>query len=240
MPRLGVYTTARVRGGRVERLERHAGRLRRDAARIGLPLPERRAIEALGLAAVRAALDRSDGVLRIEWSSEAGEAEPSLAATTRSLGADRKIWRASTARTVHPGPGNRRGAKVLDVPAYDDARAEVAAASVDEVLLFDAAGRLVEGSRSNLIVVTASGRVCCPAGSLGGVEGLGLELVRGLLPELRETTDIGAAELAGARELIATNGVRGAVAIVEVDGMPIGERRPGPIARRLLEPFFRG
>lgn len=238
MPRLGVYTTTRVRGGRIERFERHAGRLRRDAARLGLPLPERRAIEALGLDTVRAELDRNDGVLRIEWSRE-GDETPRLAATTRALGPDPTTWRASTARTVHPGPGSRHGAKAVDIPAYDAARAEVAESTVDEVLLFDAAGRLVEGSRSNLIVVTAAGLVRCPAGSLGGVEGLGLELVRGLVPELRETTDIGAAELAGARELIATNGVRGVVAIVEVDGMPIGDGRPGPLAARLLSMFVR-
>lgn len=238
MPRLGVYTTTRVRGGRIERFERHAGRLRRDAARIGLPLPDRHEIEAVGFAAVRAELGRSDGVLRIEWSRE-GDAKPALCATTRALGPDPQTWRAATARAVHPGPENRRGTKAVDVPAYDDARAEVAETAVDEVLLFDAAGRLVEGSRSNLIVVTAAGLVRCPAGSLGGVEGLGLDLVRGLVPELREAVDIGAAELVGARELIATNAVRGAVAIVEFDGRPIGEGRPGPLATRLLSMFGR-
>lgn len=238
MPRQGVYTTARVRGGRIERFERHAGRLRRDAARLGLPLPERHAIEALGLDTVRAELDRNDGVLRIEWSRE-GDATARLAATTRTLGPDPTTWRASTARTVHPGPGSRDGAKAVDVLAYDAARAEVAESTVDEVLLFDPAGRLVEGSRSNLIVVTAAGLVRCPAKSLGGVEGLGLELARRLVPELREAMDIGATELVVARELIATNAVRGAVAIVEFDGRPIGEGRPGPLAGRLESLFGR-
>ena len=232
MRRVGGYTTARVIGGRVERFERHAGRLRRDAQRLGLTLPERRAIESLGLAVVRAELGDHDGVLRIEWSTD-GLSAPALTATTRPLGPDPRTWRAAIARTVHPGPDGRENTKAVDVPAYAQARAERSEAGVDEVLLFDAAGRLVEGSRSNLIVVDRSGLARTPARSLGCVEGLGLEWVRELAPEIRETGDLRRGELASAVELIATNGVRGARAIVELDGAPIGEGRPGPLATRL-------
>jgi D-alanine transaminase len=238
MQRRGSYTTTRVAGGRIERLERHAGRLRRDAGRLGLPLPERRAIETLGLDVVRAELGDRDGVLRIEWSTEGGAA-PALAATTRPLGPDPRSGRASTARTLHPGPGDRQNTKAIDVPAYEQARTEQAEAGVDEVLLFDAAGRLVEGSRSNLIVVDRNGLARTPARSLGCVEGLGLEVVRGFAPEIREAIEIGRGELVSAAELIATNGVRGAVAIVEVDGTPIGGGRPGPLAIRLGSVFYR-
>jgi len=239
----GCYTTARVSAGRTERLERHAGRLRRDAERLSLPLPDRRAIESLALVVVRAELGRGDGVLRIEWATE-GEAQPALRATTRPLGPDPRTWRVATATTVHPGPADRHdvkvlGVKPLGVPAYDEARGERARAGVDEVLLFDAAGRLVEGSRSNLIVVSRDGLVRTPAKSLGAVEGLVLEIVREFAPEIRDTTEIGHGELAAAGELIATNGVRGAVAIVGLDGTVVGDGRPGPFAIRLRGLFFR-
>ncbi len=239
----GCYTTARVSAGRIERLERHAGRLRRDAERLSLPLPDRRAVEALALAVVRAELRRGDGVVRVEWAS-AGDARPTLRATTRPLGPDSRTWRVATAKTVHPGPADRPnrkalGVKALGVPAYDEARGERARAGVDEVLLFDAAGRLVEGSRSNLIVVNRDGLARTPARSLGGVEGLALEIVREFAPEIRESVEIERDELASAGELIATNGVRGAVAIVELDGAPIGDGRPGPFAIRLRGLFFR-
>ena len=238
MQRRGSYTTTRVAGGRIERLERHAGRLRRDAGRLGLPLPERRAIETLGLAVVRAELGDRDGVLRIEWSTE-GVSAPALAATTRPLGPYSRTRRASIARTVHPGPGDRQNTKAVDVTAYEQARTEQAEAGIDEVLLFDAAGRLVEGSRSNLIVVDRNGLARTPARSLGCVEGLGLEVVREFAPEIREGVDIRRGELATAVELIATNGVHGAVAIVELDGTPIGEGQPGALAIRLESLFFR-
>jgi D-alanine transaminase len=234
----GCYTTARVSAGRIERLERHAGRLRRDAARLALPLPDRRAIEALALAVVRAELGRGDGVLRIEWAAE-GDPQPALRATTRPLGPDPRTWRVATATTVHPGPADRHNVKALGVPAYEQARGEQSRAGIDEVLLFDAAGRLVEGSRSNLIVVSRDGLGRTPALSLGGVEGLGLEVVREFAPEIREAVEIGRGELTSAGELIATNAVRGAVAIVELDGAPIGDGRPGPVAIRLRGLFFR-
>lgn len=240
---IGCYTTARVSAGRIERLERHAGRLRRDAARLSLPLPDRRAIESLALDVVCAELGGGDGALRIEWTT-GGEAQPALRATTRSLGPDPRTWRVATATTVHPGPADPRdlkslGVKALGIPAYDAARAERARAGVDEVLLFDAAGRLVEGSRSNLIVVSRDGLVRTPARTLGAVEGLGLEIVREFAPEIRETTELGHGDLAAAAELIATNAVRGAVAIVELDGTAIGDGRPGPFALRLRGLFFR-
>ncbi|MFO0689034.1 MAG: aminotransferase class IV [Myxococcota bacterium] len=240
MERFGCYTTARVTAGRIERLERHASRLRRDALRLGLPAPERPAIEAVAREAVAAGLDRADGIVRIEWSAAASPGAPRLSATTRPLGADPGVWRAITARTLHPGPGRRAGAKALGVPAWEAARAEQTAAGVDEALLFDAAGRLVEGSRSNLIVVTDDGFRLTPAPGLGPVEGLGLACVVEAFGAIPESLGIERRELARALELVAVNVVRGAVAIVELDGRAIGDGRPGPLARRLRALFAVG
>ncbi len=264
MGRVGVYTTARVVRGRIERLDRHAARLDRDADRLGLPRPDRRAIEALARAAVRERLGREDGVVRIEWSSAAQRSRPepfageaaapsaqagsptdrapfTLLAETRPLGPEPRTWRAAIARALHPGPGAFRNAKSIDVPAWDAARAERIAAGVDEVLLFDAANRLVEGSRTNLIVVTAEGRLLTPALRLGPVEGLGLEIVReGLGPDaLRESDAIDRERLASASELIAVNAVRGAAAIAVLDGCPMGDGQEGPVASRLRALFGR-
>lgn len=247
MGRVGCHSTARVTGGRIERLERHAARLRRDAGRLGLPLPERVAIEALALEVARTELGRGDGIVRIEWSVPAAAdpggaprtqggslpTAPQLSASTRPLGDAPAVWRAITARALHPGPGTRAGAKALDVPAWDEARAERAVAGVDEALLFDAAGRLVEGSRSNLIVVTAEGFRLMPAEGLGPVEGLGLACVLEAFGAIPGSLGIERRELFRAREVVAVNVVRGAVAIVELDGHAIGDGRPGPLARRL-------
>ena len=46
-------------------------------------------------------------------------------------------------------------------------------------------------------------------------------------------------DLLAARELMATNGVRGVVSIVELDGEKIGNGETGPWAKRLRRIFFR-
>ena len=40
-------------------------------------------------------------------------------------------------------------------------------------------------------------------------------------------------ELRGAREIVVANAVRGARAVVRLDGAPVGDGRPGAWARRL-------
>ena len=229
--RLGSYTTARVTRGRVERLERHAGRLRRDAARLGLPLPARVEVERVFLEAAERAFGRGEGIVRVEWSRLPGET-PELTALTRPLGDRGDRWRAARSKAIHPGPGLRANTKSIDVEAYDTGRAEVHEGRYDEVLLFDASGLLVEGCHSNFLVVTEAGDVVTPDLALGGVEGLGLTIVREDHPEIGSAR-LRPEDLEVARELMSVNVVRGVVPIVELDGRPVGGGKPGPWAQRL-------
>lgn len=223
--------------GRVERVERHAARLRRDAERLGLVLPDPRTLETVILESARDAFGRGDGVVRVEWSRDReGDPVPTLSVSTRALGPEPETWRAATVSVVHPGPGDRHNTKHVDIPSLAAARAERDAAGVDEVLLYDAEDRLVEGSRTNLLVVSASGRLETPDPAFGAVEGLGLTILRERVAACtgaRITRD----DVADARELLAINAVRGVVPIVELDGKPVADGQPGRWARRLL-PLF--
>ena len=235
-PRFGSYTTARVTVGRVERAERHAARLRRDAARLGLPQPAQIEIESLFVEAARSAFASDDGILRIEWSRASEDALPELFAVPRALGPEPDVWRVAVSGATHPGPERRRNTKHVNVPAYDLARAEISQSKFDEVLLFDANGLLVEGGRSNFILVTESGQLVTPDLALGAVEGLGLTVVLENRPEIgmaRLTQD----DVASAEELMSVNVVRGVVPIVELAGRPIADGRPGAWARRLRSLF---
>ncbi|MCA9502741.1 MAG: aminotransferase class IV [Myxococcales bacterium] len=237
--RLGVYTTARVARGRVVRAEQHARRLVRDAKRIGLSDPGREAIERLLVRTARDAFADREGIVRIEWSLQR-DGSPHLDASTRALGPDPDRFRAASSTIVHPGPTGGRGAKIVGRPELDAARAEAVARGVDEVLLFDAGGCLVEGSRSNLLLVTAEGRLATPALELGAVEGLALEVVRAALATPVDAIRARRTEVLAARELMACNAVRGVVPIVRLDDEPVGDGRPGPWARRLGALSFRG
>jgi branched-subunit amino acid aminotransferase/4-amino-4-deoxychorismate lyase len=128
------------------------------------------------------------------------------------------------------------GAKVtnhlLFVLAADYARSQGA----DEAVLFDTDGYLVEGSRSNLIVVDAEGRLSTPDLCRGGVAGVGLEVLCEREPMIR-VRHIADAELTTARELIAVNSIRGPRPVVQLDGQPIADGKPGEHAARLAELF---
>jgi hypothetical protein len=172
-PAIGCYTTSRVEAGRVLRVERHCARLRRDASRLGLPAPDPRAIESLLLETARSEFGRGDGIVRVEWSSSDGS-DPRLVATTRPIGPEPATWRAGLCSTPHPGPEQRHNTKFIEVEVYEIARREAREQGVQEVLIFDRDGFVVEGGSSNLLVVDEGGRLMTPDPALGSVAGLGL------------------------------------------------------------------
>jgi len=232
---VGCYTTGRYRAGRIVLGARVAERLVRDARALGLGAFEANEIHERLLALGRASFGPAgEGVVRLE--ARAGE---ELIESTRPLGPECETWRAISARVVHPGPGPARGAKRAEVAELASARAEAQAAGVDEALLFDAAGRLVEGARTNLALALSDGRWITPPAARGAVRGVALDaaLAAGVALDARDVTR---AECRGAREIVATNAVRGARPIVALDGSPVGDGRPGPLAAALAAALARG
>jgi len=169
-------------------------------------------------------------VLRLQVSRGASGG-PRLVGTARPTGAEPTVWSARVAPFPHEGPGPWGGAKLTGHPRVALARAAAAAAGCDEALLLDAAGRLVEGARSSLLVVSEDGRLVAPPLARGGV----LSVAREIVAEAGEIeeADLDLAALTRAREIVALNAVRGAVAIVRLAGSPVGDAAPGPAAVRL-------
>lgn len=228
------YTSARVTAGRALHPDHHARRLQRDARAIGLgefdPSLVVHACRDLG----RAVFADGTGIVRIEARRGSGGEGVSLHATARQIGVERDRWSALTAPIVHHGPRTFAGAKLMHCGLYEEARAIAANAGVDETLLFDEAGRLVEGARTNLLIVDARGRLASPDLALGAVAGVALEIVSECAPELTIAA-IHPGDVANARELIALNAVRGARPITQLDGRRVGSGGPGPWVVRLDE-----
>jgi branched-subunit amino acid aminotransferase/4-amino-4-deoxychorismate lyase len=223
---VACYTTGRYVAGRVWLGERVAARLVRDAAALGLGALDPREVLARLVALGEAAFGGGAGVVRLE-------ARPGgLVGTTRPLGPEPETWRGIVARTLHPGPGSAPGAKRSEVAPLAAARAEAQAAGVDEALLFDASGRLVEGARTNLALVLADGSWVTPPAAAGAVRGVALEAALAAGVRLAER-ELARADCAAARELVATNAVRGARAVLALDGATVGDGRPGPLAAAL-------
>lgn len=226
----GCYTAARFEAGRIRHGLRHARRLRRDARGLGLEAPSEEALLEALVAAGREAFGEGAGVVRLAL--RAG-ASPTPLADTRGLGDEPRIWRALRFAEPHPGaaPG-AAGAKREGVSHYARARDAAARAGTDEALLWDGAGRLVEGARSNVFLLRADGALVTPPLSSGAVAGVARELVLEGVAEAREVA-IGPGDLARARGLVCVNAVRGACRVACVDGEAVGGGESAALAERL-------
>jgi D-alanine transaminase len=229
----GCYTTARVEEGAPCWPDRHVRRLVRDAAALGIgevePEAVRRALVELAAAAFGEG--RGEGAIRLQASRD-GDGHIHLLGRPRSLGVERDVWRAVSARVVHPGPTPWTGIKVTHRLEMAFAREQAASVGVDEAILFDREGRAVEGCRSNLLFAGEDGELAFIEPQRGAVAGVALEVVREAMPGLL-ATDLSKPAVGDVRELVAVNALRGARPVVELDGTPVGDGRPGPWCNRL-------
>ncbi len=233
----GCYGTTRVTGGAPLHLERQVRRLCRDARRLGFAALDPDLCVRAFCELAEAAFPEGEGIVRVQVSA-GHDGAPRLLATARSLGPDPDPWRAARAPYPHEGPGPFPGVKLTNRLRFAEAAAQARASGCDEAIFFDAAGWLVEGSRSNLAVVCGDGSLRTPPIARGGVAGVAREVALERVAELREG-DVDEVALASARELVALNGARGARAIVALDGRPVGDGRPGPWAGRLAQVYLR-
>jgi branched-subunit amino acid aminotransferase/4-amino-4-deoxychorismate lyase len=227
---LGCFTTTRATGGRVWQARRHAQRLVRDALLMELGRLELdeclRAFDELA-ATTR---DGSTTILRVAVQRE-GDALR-LVGSRREWGDDAPTWRAAIAPMPHPGASPTSRVKSTERALYLQALAAVQPGGAHDALLLDRDGFLVEGARTNIVVVRADGALLTPPLARGGVAGIAREVLVDSVPALREA-DVAAGDLAVARELIAINAVRGARPITHLDGAAISDAQPGPWSARL-------
>ncbi len=227
----GCYTTVLIRTGRPRFAARHARRLAQGAAELGLPPLEESAVLRALAELAKAAFEGGDGIIRLEASRD-GDGRLHLIGVPRAIGAARSEWSAVLAPFPHSGPGPRAGLKLtsrLQLALAAELAREVGA---DEALLLDASGCLVEGSRSNLVVVSKRGEARTPPLARGAVAGVARAVLLERVAGLGEA-DVARAELVAAAEIIAVNAVRGALPITRLEGRPVGDGKPGPWSGRL-------
>ena len=236
---VGCYTTARVHAGRSETQPcadwetQHVERLHRDIETLGLGRLRPEWIPRAFRELAAAAFGTGEGIVRLD--AHAGtNGDVHVTGTPREIGSNPAAWKACLSSIRHRGAHAWSRVKLCADPDLAQARTERSQTEADEALLLDAAGYLIEGTRTNLIVISASGDALTPDLDRGGVQGIAYDLVCERIPEVRRR-NIPVQHLRSARELIAINSVRGARAIVELDGIPIGTGRPGPWAERITK-----
>jgi branched-subunit amino acid aminotransferase/4-amino-4-deoxychorismate lyase len=103
-----------------------------------------------------------------------------------------------------------------------------------EEVLYHQGGVLSEFPRSNLFVVKQDGMVVTPAADIlpGITRGNVLRLAGRRYGAAEETVTV--KDLQEAREAFLTSTTKRVLPVVEVDGRPIGDGRPGPVSQTLL------
>lgn len=254
-----VYEVVRTYGLVPFELDAHLDRLARSAARIALDLPwtaarlaaeVRRAVEASrggdapdpaaapwnhGERGVRLVVTRGAGPEAVALGLPPGPRvlvfalpllAPPLAAYREGVAC---VLVAPRAARVEPGA--KTGSHLAEALAARDA----AAAGAHEALLVDAEGRVTEGASSNLFAVRG-GRLWTPPADAAILPGVTRALVLALAAEAglpAEERPLAAGEVRAADELFLTSTSRELLPVTRLDGLPVGDGRPGPVTRAL-------
>jgi branched-chain amino acid aminotransferase len=251
-----VYEVTRAFSGVAFALDDHLDRLERSAQGLLMRTPSRAAIKKAVVDTIAAsALD--DAYVRIVVTRGAGEIalDPAAADEPRLIVIVRppkppapEAYRdgvevAIVGRTrFAPGvptstvdPQVKSGNYLGSVMAVAEARKRGAY----EAILCDNVGRITEGSSSNFFIVRG-GWVSTPPLSVGLLEGITRRKVMELLDgeKIRWSEQaLWPIDLHRAEEAFLTSSVRGVVPVSRVDGEPVGDGKPGPITRRVMQAY---
>jgi branched-subunit amino acid aminotransferase/4-amino-4-deoxychorismate lyase len=229
-----VFETLRVYGGTPFRLDDHLARFAVSAGRVGLRPPDREAFAAASAQAVAAAA-APDVVLRLLWTAgREGADRPLGLALVSSLPPDLEQLRVRGLRvaTVQWAPGTLAGAKSTNYGENLAARDDAVRRGADDALLVAADGTVLEGPTAN-VWWREGRRLLTPALALPILAGVTRAAVLELAPGSGYEVEEGAfplGRLLAADEVFLSSSVREVMAVVAVDGSPVGAGAPGEAA----------
>ena len=241
-----VFEALRVYAGRPFRLGAHLDRLARSAEAIDLPLPGD--LEDLATRAVAAA-GGGDAVLRLictrgrEGSGEGGPAAfaictdiPGSFEEERRRGLRLVLLTTATDPLVRAAsPWLLPGVKTISYAVNMAAQRAARARGADDAVLVGLGGELLEAPTANLWWRTGH-TLHTPSLDLGVLAGITRTVLRELAPGLGLKVLEGvftAEDLAAADEAFLSSSTREIMPVVEVDGAPVADARPGPAAADL-------
>lgn len=242
----GVFETVRVYGGRPFKLGPHVARMAESAARLDLPLPTAAEIEETVVQALAAAAT-PDAVLRLfATPGREGDARGHLFALVSALPTHFDELRARGLRMISlilgpeaavriSAPWLLGGVKSTSYAVNMSAEKEAKARGGDDAVFTTADHIVLEGPVTNVWWRTG-GTLYTPSLELGILAGVTRATVIELAPAAGFEVVEGRftlAELAAADEAFTSSSIREIVPIVQLDGQPLGDGRPGEGARAL-------
>ena len=241
----GVYEVTAVLDGQLVDSTAHLARLERSAAALGIALPlQRDRIEAIERELIaRDGLDQ--GTVYLQLTRGAAERDflsgPDLAPTlllftqAKDIVNNPAAERGLAIHVVADLRWARRDIKSLMLLAQVLAKREAQAQGADDAWLVQD-GFITEGASSTALIVTGDGTLVTRPNSRAILPGCTRAAVLALAERdgVRvEERPFSVAEALSGREAIQSSASAFVLPVVRIDGVPVGEGTPGPIARRL-------
>jgi branched-chain amino acid aminotransferase len=249
----GVFEGIRSYGGKVFKLDEHLDRLWCSARAIMLEIPMTKAEMAQAVNKTLALNGIQDGYIRVVVTRGPGTlgldpnrcSNPQVIIITDNITLYPQeyyenglaIVTVSTVRN-HPAALNPR-VKSLNYLNNILAKIEGAQAGCIEALMLNHKGEVAECTGDNIFLVRR-GKICTPPNEAGILEGITresvIELARSAKIEVHETP-LTKHDVYIADECFLTGTAAEVVPVVKVDSRPIGNGKPGPVTRSLMERF---
>ena len=249
----GIFDTAAIEAGKIYDLEAHLDRFIRSAKNSKLQLPARETMRDI-IVRTTAASGQRQGSIRY-WAS----AGPGSLGLTPAAGAEPGFFVMISAGLGYPDTWYTQGLRMMTTtypikpPLYAVTKSvnylpnvlmqmEALEHGLDNGIFVDEDGNVGESSNMNVAFITADGVLKHPKFDhiLSGCTSLRLlELAktlqaRGRLKDV-QVCDVPVTEARAAREMLLIGSSVKVAPIVEWDGKPIGDGKPGPLARELRE-----
>jgi len=248
----GLFETMRAYSGEVFRLEDHLDRLFHSAKGIELSLPYtrrelrtiiKRILKINGLSKAYIRLTLSRGVSEPGLISKP-QSSVTLAIVARefkplSPSEYRKGWRATVVETRQNQASPLSRLKSLNFLNNILARKEAQSKRVDEGILLNTLGEVAEASTSNIFLVKR-GIIITPPEESGLLPGITRGVVLELAPNLglkAYNRRVSLDDLMGAEEAFLTNSLIEIMPVVEIDGRPLGNGKPGKVTQRIHKAY---
>ena len=246
-----VFEALRTYGGGPFALTEHLERLARSAKRALIEMPVTVDVFRTEVNALLAAAKNRESYVRLLLTRGRGTAlglDPSLAraplrvvivmelvplpASMYERGVGVVTFKTQRVADSTPASGAKLSNYMVAVLAMEEARRSGA----EEALVLDAAGRVVEGTTSNVFFVK-KGTLVTPPEEAGILMGITREKILGLARQAGipfEEKTFFPKELLAADEAFISSSIREIAPVVNVDGTPIGKGKPGAVTLKLL------
>lgn len=248
----GVYEVCEVGGGRLVDERRHMARLARSLGELRIALPMSLAALSLVMHETVRRNRVSDGIVYVQVTRGVARrdfpfpvpaAKPSVVVLARSSDRTRLEAMAREGIAVVTMPDIRWGrVDIKSIALLPNVLAKQAAreAGAWEAWLVDEAGRVTEGASSNAWIVSAEGTLITrPLGTdiLPGITRAVVIDVAGAHGMALAERPFTVAEAHAAREAFITSASQIVLPVTRIDGRPVGDGKPGPIAAALRRAY---